>query len=320
VSYAHRQRISASDYNTLAGLTSTAAGSAGAAASVAGYLYGIGYGDRGYGQSSPPLSAVSSGQVVTNWTSLRTVLSNLCTWQNTSASLLPSAAGVAQGAAVIAHPTGETPSIPDLLSLLDTNRLNFQAGNMSLTASAAASTRGSAWGSGTTGITSEFSVTFADENAARYFFNTGGEIRIALHHPSTATSQDSNWNGVLNNLSVGFRANTTARLTGSTGTPQPVGYYQLTTSYQTIHDGINTGTGLYSSNDYVIQARALSITGVNGAKGSVIYFKVTLTDEHTNAFSDSVSSGTVATLSHLRAGAVLSSLPAAPTCAVVTAF
>jgi hypothetical protein len=301
-------------------LTGSAAGSSGAATSVAGYLYGVGYGDRGYGQSSPALTAVATGQVATNWSNLRSVLSTLCAWQDTSTTLLPSAAGVAQGAAFVAYPTGETPSIPDLLALLDTNRLAYQAGNMALTVGAASSTRGSTWGSSTSGITCEFSVTFADENAARYFFNTGGELRIALEHTSTLISQDSNWNAVLNNLNAAFRANTTVRLTGSTGTAQSIGYYQLTTSYQTIYDGINTGTGAYSANDYLIEAKALSITGSNGAKGSVVYFRVTLTDEHTNAFSDSVDSGTKATLSHLRANAVLSSLPAAPSCAVVTAF
>ena len=109
-------------------------------------------------------------------------------------------------------------------------------------------------------------------------------------------------------------------LTGSTGTAQNIGYYQLTTAYQTIHDGTNAGTGLYAANDYYVQARATSITGANGAKGAQIYFKVIFDDQHVSEYYDLVASGTNAVLSHLRAGAVLSTLPAAPTCAVVTAF
>lgn len=314
----------AADYNIFAGLTGTAAASAVAAQNRAGYLYGIGFGDRGYGQSTPVLSAVSAGGAIgQEWQALRTVLSNLATWQNSAVTLLPPSTSLNAGATIVAHerdaPSLNAYDLQDLLALLDTNRLNYQVGNMALTANAATSTRNTTWGAGTTGITAEFSVTFASEDAARYFFNTGGEVRLALAHPSTATSRDTSWNTVLNNLVVAFRANSSARLTGSFGTAQAVGYYGLTTTYQTILDGTNSGTGAYTVNDFLVQARALSITGANGARGSVIYFRVVLTDEQTNAFQDIVQSGTNAVVSHLRATTLFTNI-ASPTVAVVTAF
>lgn len=251
------------------------------------------------------------------WQNLRTVMSNLASWQNTATTLLPSVANVQTGAPAVAHEAGQTPSVPNMLSLLDTNRLNYQIGNMTLTASAASTTRGSAWGGGNSSIDCEFSVQFASEDAARYFFNTGGEVRIALAHPNTSTPQNSAWNTILANSNFAFRANSSARLSGAYGAAQAVGYYQLTTAYQTIINGQSIFTSPYSSNSFVVQARAVSIVGSNGAKGSQIYFRVILTDSFTSAFSDSVASGTVATLSHLRAGALLPTLPAAPTCTVI---
>ena len=65
-------------------------------------------------------------------------------------------------------------------------------------------------------------------------------------------------------------------------------------------------------------AKASTITGANGAKGSVLNFRVILADQQTNAFSDIVQSGTNATVSHLRATGSVSL--ASPTVSVLTAF
>lgn len=325
MTYAKGSAIASADFNTFAGLTGSAAASAAAAQNKAGYLYGVGFGDRGYGQSVPSLSAVSAGSPVgQEWQNLRTILSTLASWQNTPATLLPPSTSFNAGANIVAHendpPSSNAYDIQNLLALLDTNRLNYQVANMTLAANAASTTRASAWGSGAAQISCEFSVQFASEDAARYFFNTGGEIRIALAHPNTSSPQNSAWNTILNNSNFAFRANTSARLSGSYGTARAVGYYQLTTSYQTIIDGTGAFSSPYSSNSFLIQARALSIPGTNGGKGSQIYFRVILSDSFTSGFSDTVAAGTVATLSYLRAGAVLPTLPAAPTCTVVTAF
>src|SRR5262245_41761167 len=183
MAYGHGQTSRASDFNDHA--------------ASANSLWGTGSGDRGYGQGTLSVPAVGTPIKGSDWTSLRTVLANLCSWQNTATTLLPPSGSVAAGAAITAFPTGETPSIPDLFSLCDTNRLNYVVGNMTLTSSAASTTRGSTWDSF---IQAGFSITFADENAARYFFNTGGELRIAFAHPNTSSSQDINWHDILDNL------------------------------------------------------------------------------------------------------------------------
>ena len=313
MTYLANNTIQAADYNNFAGLTGSVAASAAIATAKAGYLYGVGFGDRGYGQTAPALSAVSVGQSVgQEWQNLRTVMASLASWQGTSAATLPASGSFNAGAAITAHS-----AISTLLSTLDSNRLNYQAGNMSL-GTMTSSTRASTWGGGTGSITCEFQITFSSEDHARYFFNTGGELRVSLNHPSTATARDISWNTILSGLNVAFRANTSARIGGSYGTAVGIGYYQLTTTYQTILNGTNSGTGAYTVNDFVVQARATSIAGVNGAKGSVIQIRVILTDEQTNAFQDIVQSGTSATLQQLRATSVFP--VATPSASVVTAF
>lgn len=327
MSYVKGQVIPVADYTALGGVSTQPAADSTAATAVAGYLWGTGFGDRGYGEFTSIIQPLSVRQVLTStqWTTLRTEISNLCSWQNTASTLLPPAGAFAKDAVIVAHnsasPSNNTYDLPALLALLDTNRFNYQLGNMTLVTTATSTTRGTTWGfGGSITITAEFSVTFTTEAAARAFFNTGGEIRVELSHPNTSTSRNSSWNTVLSGFSAAFRANATALIGGSYGTPAAVGYYGLTTSYQTIVDGSNTGISPYGVNDFLVEAKAATITGSNGAKGSVLNFRVTLVDQQTNAFSDVVNSGTVAAISHLRATGGVITAKAAPTCAVVTAF
>ena len=322
MAYVKSSNIQAADYNNFAGLTGSAAASAAAAQNKAGYLYGIGFGDRGYGQTSPALTAETAGAIVgQEWQSLRTVIANMAAWQNTNTTLLPPASSFNAGREIVAHdsaaPSLNAYDIQDMLATLDTNRLNYQAGNMTLS-TIQTTTRSTVWGAGTGGITAEFQVAFTDENHARYFFNTGGEFRITLSHPNTTDTRNQSWNTVLNGFTLAFRANTSVRTSGSYGTAASIGYYQLTTSYQVICDGTNSGVTPYTVNDFYVDARAVTIAGVNGAKGSTIQFRVRLIDEQTNAFSDEVDSGTVANLQQLRATG--SFTIAAPTSSIITAF
>lgn len=497
MTYLSNNSVQASDYNDLAGQTGVGAGSSTNASSKAGFLYGVGFGDRGYGQAAPSLSNVSAGQTVgQEWQNLRTVVQNLANWQGLNQALIPASSNFTAGSLIRAHEsnraattyrvvslgyqvmlssaygvspgmyngatqvagaarsfvlvrvsrstgaitfvrgydvygnaaeatnlandlnasdsssfvvlytydepqanrlTGGLPAavyrcggstaifgsdrfrgrgayvlvgIPgcgeglgyeayagtfdsvtdaiidvnvvfqngtfrvtdnanfhtrsilydgqpaqpdiaplgsysmvdfaDVINIIDANRLKYQPTNMTLS-TLASSTRGPVWGAGAGSITCEFQVTFSSEDHARYFFNTGGELRIALSHPVTTTARDASWNTVLSGLVCAFRANASSRMGGNTGYGSGIGYYQLTTSFQTILDGTNSGTGVYTSNDYYIQARAVSIGGTNGAKGSVIQFRVVLADEQSNGFQDLVQGGTSATLQQLRA-------------------
>lgn len=299
------------DYNNFVGTTSaTAAASSVAATQKAGYLWGIGFGDRGYGQTWP---AQTSSNVILaqHWSNLRSVLNSLATQQGSSITLPPLAVSGQVDAVSSAYAT--------CLTTLDTNRLLAAAGGLTLTSNVVTSTRASTWGAGGTGfIQAIIQATFSSEDNTRFFFNTGGKINFNLSHP-TGTSQDTNWNAILSALgTIAFNASATTR-SGSGGTPASLGYYNLTTAYQTIFDGTNIGTGAYAANDVLIEALASTITGSNGAKGSTLLFRITLTDQHTNAFSDIVASGTAVNVGHTRATSNVAGI-ATPSLSVTTGF
>lgn len=324
MSYAQGQNIAAADYNGFAGgvaITSAFASSAAATQKIAALL-GVGYGDRGYGQSTPTLPVRASGNAIaaSDWSNLRTAIATLASHQGTAITQLPPSGDFVAGANVKAETTAATTTydFATMIANVDANRFNTNSGaSMTLTTNALTVTRASTWGAASGGITCTINASFGSEDVTRYFFNTGGEIRFALSHP-TGSTQDSNWNAALAALgTIAFKAHSTTR-SGTVGTPTSIGYYELTTTNQTILSGA-IGTGAYSTNSITISARAASITGANGAKGSQIIFTITLTDSHTNAFSDIVSAGTSAVVSYLRATAVVSGM-GSPSITQVTGF
>jgi hypothetical protein len=308
MSYAQGQSIAAQDYNTFTGGQNPGvafASSAAAAAKVSAIL-GVGYGDRGYGQSTPLLPAQSSGGSIkaADWLNLRTALANIASHQGTSTALLPPASDFVAGAPIKAEASSTTSyDFATLISNVDANRFNTNSGaSMTLTANSLVSTRTGNWGAGNSGITTIVTVTFDSEDSARFFFNTGGELRFLISHPSGG-AQDTDWNTALLGVgTISFKANSTTR-SGSRGSPANIGYYQLTTSDQSIVSGL-IGSGAYSANTINVSAKAASITGLNGAKGKQIIFTVTLFDSHSNAYADVCSSGTSLACSHLRSSSI----------------
>lgn len=323
MSYAQGQNIAASDYNGLTGgqAPTVAFASAAAATQKVSALLGVGYGDRGYGQSTPALTAIASGDSIAaaKWVDLRTAIANMASHQGTATTLLPPASEFVAGQAVKAEASATSSyDFATMIANIDANRFNTNSGaSMTLTSNALTITRASTWGAGSAGITCTANATFASEDAARYFFNSGGEIRFALSHP-TGSTQNNNWKAALAAVgTVAFKAHSTTR-SGTAGTPAAVGYYELTTTAQTILSGA-IGTGAYSTNSISVTAKATSITGANGAKGFQIQFVITLSDSHTNAWTDVCAAGTAAVFSHLKATAVLSGI-ASPTISQVVGF
>ena len=314
MSYSQGSTIAAADYNSFTGGQDlgVAFASAVAATQKASALLGVGYGDRGYGQSTPSLPTKSSGQSIAaaDWANLRTALSTLNSHQGSGVTL--------PAVAVAGNAVSYDAQYASCLATVDANRFNTNSGaSMTLVSNALAITRVGTWGAGNAGISSIMTVSFASEDAARYFFNSGGELRFALSHP-TGTTQNANWSTALTAVgNIAFKANATTR-SGTSGTPAAIGYYQLTTGNQAILSG-TIGTGAYATNTIAVYAKAAAITGLNGAKGYQVVFTFVLQDAHTNAFSDVCTAGTAVAASHLRATSVLTGI-AAPTFAQTQAW
>jgi hypothetical protein len=281
MAYVKGDTISAADFNTFL--------------STAQNVYGVGSGDRGYGQTGVTQSSVTQGSTInsSHWTNLRSIVAACAAHQGTSTTLLPLSTLLQTGNTVFAHeadaPTSNAYDLNSVVAAIDTNRLTTVAGDMTLASSAHTITRASSW---STSITATFTVTWASENAARYFFNTGGELRIRLSQP-TGTAQDNDWNTVLSTKvgTITFKA-TSASRSGSGGTmTTATGFYGLAGTESTIFDGTNIGGTLYTANDVLLYATRTGFVGANGGNGTGIQFRVLLRDDHTNVNFDTVALG-----------------------------
>jgi hypothetical protein len=319
MAYSKGSRGQSTDLNSIVGttaLTSAYASSAAATNQVAALL-GVGFGDRGYGQTTPPVSAFTSGKklLASDLLNLRNALANMASFQGTTLAGLPPTTDYVSGALAKGGY-----DLAAAAATLDTNRFNNNAGaSLSVTAGALNITRAGVWGSGSTAITAEYTATFPSVDAARFFFNSGGAIGLVLSHPTAATTQDANWQTILAALgTINMGAKATTR-SGSGGIPIALGYYGLTAAYQTIFNGATLGTGAYTANSVVISALTTAVDTTNGGNGTTVKIKVVLTDGHTNAFSDSVATGTKAAVGYTKAATVLTGI-ASPTLATVTNF
>jgi len=224
--------IEATDYN---GFVSTSGNNVNS-------LWSTGSTDKGYGESA--ISTVSAGGTVTatQWATLVNTLSSL---------------GNHQGTTITSRTAPTTGNIIEILANVsaDINSLTSARGNAvasgtEIVTFTGTTSKTTATGSGTTPWTITFThtVTFASANAARYFWNAGGIVRLRVSKTSTGTDADDEWNDLAGTLMneirlvgrVGNANQTIAAVTYTgvnktvgTGTPTiqaTVGWYQLTTS------------------------------------------------------------------------------------------
>ncbi len=223
--------IQAADYNSFAGSTS----------SGINQWWGTGSTTSGWGQTA--LSNVSVGSTVTatNWASLVNTLSSGGSQTNTT---------------ITSRSAPTTGTLISILANVNTDITNIynNRGNAALSGSQFTSWTGTS--SKTTGtgsvrtawtITFTHTITWASADAARYFFNAGGRIKLETNKTSTGLDADEEWNDLANTLmsdlfiTGGWTTQTIAGTSytgltrsGGTGTPTTnlttAGWYNLTTT------------------------------------------------------------------------------------------
>ena len=285
--------IQAADYNGFVGTTAVNlpyASSLAATDKVAA-LIGVGYGDRGYGQTSTTLAdvAVSNSVTAVQWNNLLNAMTTLNTHQGSGLTLQPT---VASGGTITYQS-----SIPTNIATLDTNRLLSNITQMTVS-SVLTSSISTPW-SGT--ITHVFTVDFGTENAARYFFNSGGQIRWSGSNTGGSTGSAAAWAALLTAMGTIKMGADSTTYTGSGGTiTNNIGYYGLTGSL--VQTFIHYGSGpYYSGLYYSIQVSRGNYSGSNGGNGSLINCTVTLYD---SAYG-SVNGTTSSAIDQYKAGGVL---------------
>ena len=290
MSYAQGQTIAAADYNGLVGTNpNTASGTLNTVWSTGGTT-------AGYGQTALATVATGDSILASSWANLVNRTANAATHQGTSITgvTAPSTGGV------ITYLS----AIPTNLTTIYTSRLN--AATQGSTTSNAVTTA-STWSSAATFTQT---VTFANGDAARYFFNSGGQLAMTVSHPN-----GSGINLLLNNLcsNVGTvvlsaPSSGTATIAGTSysgvqrvggGGNAPTvstnsGYYAWTTSNANVYyQTASTGPSGYLSTNINIFVKTNGTVGSNGDRGNVITV-YTVWDEIPNGLT--VSSGSVTTL------------------------
>lgn len=257
-------------------------------------LIGVGYGQRGYGQTNFSLPVPSSNTVVrsSTWNNLRSAMSAINVHTGINLELQPA---LSAGSLIVANDgRPQYVNIPTLISTLDANRLLIVSNQSSIT-SVLTSTRTTAW---TNSVTHEFTATFQTEDLARYFFNAGGEIRLAASRTGgVSTGPNIAITDLLSSSGTIRMGAVSTSYTGTSGTvASSIGYYGLTNNYQQLYT--NTGTGPYANVNYTITARRENYVGENGGNGNLIRMRAVISLAGYTTVS--VSGTTTSAISSLR--------------------
>jgi hypothetical protein len=226
-------------------------------------LLGPGAATRGYNQTVLSSDVFTGNQITrAQWDLLKTDIVNILYHQTGE---LPNIVTVNSGD-VIEYGAGHANTNYD--TLLETAAANrFQvAASQSVVASKGAATYTSAWNS-----SAQFTltVTFSTADQGRYFFNSGGKIRLnTVISGGTGNSQHNAWVNFLN--SVGIRS-------FGADTDPSVNYYTMTNSFQTYYQ--NSLSTPYSANNYRLEART-NVANNSTGTATILTLRVTLTDAY----------------------------------------
>jgi hypothetical protein len=292
MSYAQYGTIQASDYNALVG------GDPVTSSGALNTVWATGGSTAGYGQTA--LANVTVGQTVaaSEWANLVNKTANSATHQGTTITAVT--------APVVGGTITYLSAIPTNLTTIYAPRLNAATQGTTVANTA---TYGSTW---TTQITFTHTVTFANGNAARYFFNSGGQLKITCSNSNNAAGINLLLNNLASNVGtvvMSAPSSGTASIAGTTyngitkiggGGNAPTvstntGYYALTTSNATVFtQTASTGPSGYLGTYIRVSAKSNGTQGSNGDAGSIITL-YTLWDEVPDGLTVGTGSATTVT-------------------------
>lgn len=291
MTYSSGGLIQATDYNGFVATTSGA---------NLNDIWSTGSGDKGWGQTALGQVSVGGTVTATNWASLVNNLSSAGSQTNTTLT------------SRTAPVTGDTVSILSNLNTdltnVTTNRGNAAASGTTSSTWTGSIAKTTATGSGTAAwtITWTQTVTFADANSARYFWNAGGLVRLDMSKTSTGTDSDADWNtfvGTVGTLYVSGRVNSAAQTiagtsytgftrVGGSGTPSP---FATTTGWYTLVPGAAATTMFTLTNTVATYTSdTITVTAAVNAGATVLTLVTTWNEAGTSGAGKSrdISGGT----------------------------
>ena len=223
-----------------------------------GYNHFAGTGSGAYGLGQTHIATVTAGSTTITASQWNTLLTGIDTIANHTNDSMTARTSVAAGDTIAIKSAVEA----DLATLA----ASVEGGSTSATAldtnAVGTSTNGGTWNSTST---IRRSVTFANADKMRHFFNAGGKIRV---DPATSGSVTGDKDTVFEqltaafgNLDIGSKTSTRSG-SGETLTTNnlSLGFHDLTTSYQTILKLTSDNSG-YTSNTVEIFAKLNAAVG-----------------------------------------------------------
>ena len=255
-------------------------------------LIGTGSETRGYGQTVQS-SDVFTGNAITKaqWDALRFDIINIRIHQD---GVLPNIATIAVGDPISFGAASPASNYDTLLETAIANRFRIDA-SQSVVTTITSGVYTTPWSSS---LTATLTITFANSNDARYFFNSGGKIRFTTNLTGGSGTQQYNaWVNMLNAIgTVSFGADTDVF----------VNYYTLTNVFQNCFT--NFASSPYSNNSYIVAARTNVANNATGT-ATQLFLRVTLADNYVDlglpAPGDSVDGTLTVSVSELKAAGSL---------------
>jgi hypothetical protein len=214
-------------------------------------IVGTGSGDKGYGQSVTSSQKTTSDTVdATDINQLYTDIQLAHTHQQGSASSLIAQVTTSD---IIEANNGVSfkgwTQYETAANLIETNRLTANSASMTATAQKTTETLAAGWnGSRDQTVT----ITFASADARRYFFNSGGEIRITASVASGGNTKSQDWATMCSSVGI-------LNKTGASGTIYG-GYDEGTIPGSLTKIMDRYGSGNYAENYWQVDAANTSAT------------------------------------------------------------
>lgn len=284
--YDQYNQVLASDFNSFVGTVN------GNSANALNTFWGVGYGDAGYGQTQ--VNQISSGNKVdaSSWNGLFTGMTSASTHQGTSITAIPA---VTTGSRLNAVTTVST----DLTSCYNNRRNSVTQG----TTTNIPGTRSTTWSNA---ISIIHTVTFSSGDAARYFFNAGGQISLSFSLTGGSTSIYNLFQSLAtacgtiylsaptgaSTASIAGTSYTGITKIGGSGVTDTLltsnGYYALTTTDTVVFKQLATGLSPsgYVNSFISVSMRSNGVQGSYGDAGSVITITTTFDEVPNNLIVD----------------------------------
>jgi len=263
--------IQANDYNNFVGTDPSAA------PNRINTVWGVGNGRSGYGQIPLPLVASDSIVSWSNWNNLINTINNTARHQGTTVPAIT----INESEIIESEGENVSSAFDQAITSLYDNRNNCAAQAAGISAQVV---KREAWGNH---VFFSHTITFDSGDAARNFFNAGGQIAINFTHPS-GSGVNTLWNTLTQECGtvvISSPISGTARIAGvnysgvtkigGSGSPTTLttntGYYNLNTSYREVFkQRAASGNYKYLQSFISVNVKSNGTRGSNGDTGNVI--------------------------------------------------